>query len=398
MPKAIWLLVIGMVINVTGASFLWPLNTIYIHEHLGKSLSVAGIVLMLNAAGSVVGNLLGGALFDKIGGYRSILLGTVINLSALVGMTFWHDFVHYVIFLTMMGFGAGIIFPVVYALAGAVWPEGGRRSFNAIYVSQNAGIAIGSALGGFVASYSFDYIFTANLGMFILFFILAVFGYRQMSTVGGRASSVINESKPVKNKSKLTALFILCIAYMLCWVGYVQWQSTIASYTQEINISLKQYSLLWTINGALIVLGQPLIQLLVRPFKDNLKKQMIVGMFIFIISFGVTAIAGDFKGFVAAMVIITVGEMLVWPAVPTIANQLSPKGREGFYQGIVNSTATGGRMFGPLLGGMMVDLYGMTALFMALIGLLMIGLLLAFTYDRPLKKAENAPSVQTASY
>ena len=68
MPKALWLLVLGMAINVTGSSFLWPLNTIYIHDILGKSLSVAGLVLMLNAGASVIGNLTGGYLFDKIGG------------------------------------------------------------------------------------------------------------------------------------------------------------------------------------------------------------------------------------------------------------------------------------------------------------------------------------------
>lgn len=49
MPRALKILIIGMFINVTGASFLWPLNTIYIHNHLGKSLTVAGIVLMLNS-------------------------------------------------------------------------------------------------------------------------------------------------------------------------------------------------------------------------------------------------------------------------------------------------------------------------------------------------------------
>lgn len=42
MPKEIWWLVIGMAINITGASFLWPLNTIYMNEVLGKSLSTAG--------------------------------------------------------------------------------------------------------------------------------------------------------------------------------------------------------------------------------------------------------------------------------------------------------------------------------------------------------------------
>jgi len=65
MPKSLWFLIIGMLVNVTGASFLWPLNTIYINEHLGKSLSVAGVVLMLNSAASVVGNLLGGTLEER---------------------------------------------------------------------------------------------------------------------------------------------------------------------------------------------------------------------------------------------------------------------------------------------------------------------------------------------
>ncbi|MGM7636327.1 MDR family MFS transporter [Bacillus sp. Hm123] len=396
MPKAVWLLVIGMVINVTGASFLWPLNTIYIHEHLGKSLSVAGVVLMLNAGASVVGNLLGGTLFDRFGGYRSILLGTFINVVSMVGMTLWHGWPHYVIFLTMVGFGTGIIFPAMYALAGAVWPKGGRRAFNAVYVAQNAGVAIGSALGGFVASYSFNYIFIANLAMFAVFLLLATFSYRRMTSVKGAQTNVLAEHSAVKSRSKLTALLILCVAYMLCWIGYVQWQSTIASYTQEVNISLKQYSLLWTMNGALIVFGQPLVNYLLRPLQHNMKKQIVVGIVIFMASFGVTAFAEDFKGFIAAMLILTIGEMLVWPAVPTIADQLSPKGREGFYQGIVNSMATAGRMFGPVLGGVLVDVYGMTALFMVLIALLIFAFVLALVYDRPLKK--EAPSTSMSSY
>ena len=74
MPRALWILMIGMAMNVTGASFLWPMNTIYVHEQLGKSLSVAGMVLMLNSGASVAGNLVGGILFDKIGGFQSMMI------------------------------------------------------------------------------------------------------------------------------------------------------------------------------------------------------------------------------------------------------------------------------------------------------------------------------------
>jgi MFS family permease len=385
MPRALWLLVIGMAVNVTGSSFLWPLNTIYIHEHLGKSLTVAGLVLMLNSAASVAGNLFGGALFDKIGGYKAILIGIVITVISLVGLTLWHEWPTYVVFLTIIGFGSGIVFPSMYAMAGSVWKEGGRSAFNAIYVSQNLGVAIGAALGGLVASYSFQWIFIANTLMYIIFLGIAVFGYRGIQSNIGKQSNLLEQSLPVKNQTKMYALFLLCIGYLLCWVGYVQWQSTIASHTQELGISLKQYSLLWAINGALIVVAQPLINKFLKPFAHQIKGQIITGIFIFILSFGVASVANEFSGFLTAMLILTVGEMLVWPAVPTIADQLAPKGREGFFQGIVNSTATGGRMIGPLLGGMLVDLYGHQMMLLILIILFVISIVTTFLYDKNLR-------------
>ena len=385
MPRALWLLIIGMVVNVTGSSFLWPLNTIYIHDHLAKSLSVAGIVLMLNAGASVIGNLYGGSLFDKIGGYKSIILGISITLAALVGLTFWHGWPEYIVFQIIIGFGTGIIFPSMYAMAGSVWKEGGRKAFNAIYVAQNLGVAVGASLGGLVAAYSFQLIFLANTIMYILFILIAVFGYKGIKVETGKQATTDLGVPIVKNRKNLYAILILCTGYLLCWVAYVQWQTTIASYTQEIHISLTQYSLLWSINGALIVVGQPLLNSILKRLTASLKLQMIIGIGIFIISFIVAGKSTAFSGFLVGMIILTIGEMFIWPAVPTVAFTLSPKGREGFYQGIVNSTATGGRMLGPLMGGMIVDLYNMSALFIVLIALFLIAIVTTLFYDRNLK-------------
>ncbi|HWO96957.1 MAG TPA: MFS transporter [Bacillus sp. (in: firmicutes)] len=389
MPRTLWLLVIGMLINVTGASFLWPLNTIYIHNHLGKSLSVAGIVLMLNAGATVVGNLLGGVLFDKIGGYKSILSGILITLSALITLVFFHEWPLYIFLMIIIGLGSGIIFPAMYAMGGTVWPEGGRKAFNALYVAQNAGVAIGSALGGLVASYSFSYIFIANAAMYVLFFLIAVFSYHKMSAEKAKQVSLLDEMAPVQNKVKFQALLILCIGYLLCWVAYSQWASTISAYTQELHISLKQYSFLWTINGLLIVLGQPIINGFIKMAAKTLKTQIIVGITIFMASFAIISVAQQFSYFLAAMIVLTIGEMFVWPAVPTIASMLAPKGREGFYQGVVNSTATGGRMIGPLLGGILADYYNMNILFYVLIGFLVISLFTTIAYSHKLNKAKQ---------
>ena len=124
MPKLVWLLVIGMAVNVTGASLVWPLNTIYLHNELGKSLSLAGLVLMLNSGASVLGNLLGGSMFDKYGGYRSILIGIVISMLSLIGILFLHGWPWYAVWLVILGFGSGIVFPSIYAMAGGTMNHG----------------------------------------------------------------------------------------------------------------------------------------------------------------------------------------------------------------------------------------------------------------------------------
>lgn len=175
MPRSFWLLIMGMVVNVTGGSFLWPMNTIYMHEQLGKSLSVAGFVLMLNSAAGILGNMTGGFLFDKLGGYRSTLYGTLFSLFSLIGLTLWHGWPSYVLFLILVGFGSGVIQPAMLSLGAAAWKGGGRRAFNAMYVAQNIGVAIGTSLAGYIASISFEWIFIANTFLFLFFSLSSLF-------------------------------------------------------------------------------------------------------------------------------------------------------------------------------------------------------------------------------
>ncbi|EMR05679.1 Multidrug resistance protein MdtH [Bhargavaea cecembensis DSE10] len=386
MPRSVWLLVIGMFVNTVGNSFIWPLNTIYLHDHLGKSLSVAGLVLMANSAAGIVGNMLGGFLFDRIGGYRSVLAGILISLVALVGLVFYHGWPHYVWLLVLLGFGGGIVFPSMYAMVGTAWPEGGRKAFNSIYLANNAGVAIGPALAGLVASYNIEYIFVANTVMYVLFLLIAAVAYRGFKIDPATHTSVIKEKRTIREKAPLYSLTIMLSGFFLTWLVYSQWTTTLSTHALDIGISLGEYSLLWTINGALIVLGQPLIRPVIKRFEDRLKVQMLIGIIIFTSSFVVVGFAESFAMFVTSMVILTFGEMFVWPVIPTIANSLAPPGREGFYQGIVNSVSTGGRMIGPVVGGVLVDLYGTQVMLIILTAILSFAILTSLFYDVPLKR------------
>ncbi|MCD8914841.1 MFS transporter [Staphylococcus simulans] len=387
MPKSIWWLVVGMAINIMGASFLWPLNTIYMSQELGKSLTTAGLVLMINSLGMVIGNLLGGLLFDKLGGFTTIISGAVICLCATTLLNFYHGWPLYAVWLVMLGFGGGVIVPAIYAMAGAVWPNGGRQTFNAIYLAQNLGVAFGAAMAGYVAELSFNYIFIANLLMYVVFFIVAVTQFNVQYRGKVRIPET-NQWAQKKYRKRFVALLLLCVMFAICWIAYIQWESTIASFTQQMNISLSQYSVLWTINGIMILVAQPLIYPVIRLLRGNLKKQMFVGICIFILSFFVTSFAHQFSVFVIGMIILTLGEMFVWPAVPTIANQLAPEGKQGAYQGIVNSASTVGKAFGPLIGGILVDTFNMQVMFLSMMGLLIISMFFLYIYDKHLTPSE----------
>ena len=102
-PKSVWWLVIGMALNITAPVFVaFKYN---FHEGRTKSLTIAGIVLMINSFGMVVGNLLGGSLFDKLGGYKTILIGTFTCLCSTTLLNLFHGWPWYAIWLVLLGFG-----------------------------------------------------------------------------------------------------------------------------------------------------------------------------------------------------------------------------------------------------------------------------------------------------
>lgn len=392
MPKSIWLLVIGMLVNNIGSSLIWPINTIYMHDHLGQSLTVAGLILLINSGEGVLGSLIGGYLFDRIGGYKSIMLGIGITTLALTGLTFWHGWPHYVIFLTIMGFGSGIVFPSMFAMVGMLWPEGGRRGFNTMYIAQNVGVAIGPALAGPIAQFSFTYIFMSNLAMYIIFFMIAFFGYRNLEThtlsrKKEEREDLVKDNENGKRKDKATfySLLIVSSVFLLATIAYSQWASTMSTHMQGLGISLQEYGLLWTINGLIIITIQPLVSPILNRYEHKIKKQLVIGVIIMMLSFVVIQFAERFTIFAVAMVIITLGEILVWPAIPAIASRLSPKGLEGMYQGIVTSAGSIGRMIGPFFGGIMVDQFNMEILVWVLCLIFIIAIIPCLLYDRPLK-------------
>jgi MFS family permease len=394
-PKMLWLLAVGCFLNIAGLSFLWPLNSIYIHEVLGKPMTVAGIVLLLHSAGATVGFLTGGSLFDRVGARPVLLSGLAVASFVIALPVLFDSWPLYVAVMILFGLSASFVFPAMNALAAKVWPEGGRRAFNFLYVANNIGVAVGSALGGLVAQVSFKLAFLSASLTLLLFALFAYFKIRDPEGTGSRplaateAQAAVQESsatreKPLEETIPWLPINALFLGFLILWIVYVQWQSSIAVYMQSQGTALAAYSLLWTINGVLIFCGQPLIALLVRIFKTP-ASQMFLGTGFFLAAFSLILLSDRYAIFVAGMIILTLGEMLLWPCIPAAVSQMSPPSRLGFLQGLIGSGGPIGRMLGPLIGGLLYDHFTFSTLVLAMIGLMMIPTVCFVIYKRAVR-------------
>jgi len=376
-------LIFGAFLESVGASFIWPINTIFIHNYLHKSLAVAGTVLFFNSLLTFLGNYAGGKMFDRIGGHKTIMTSTAIALIALVGLIFNHGWPMYPILLPILGFGVGSAFTVINAFAAQIDEVDRFKLFNAIYVGTNLGNAIGTALGGFIAGVQMTLVFVANFIFLSLFFILVIFWYKNRS----EPNISLKRDKKISKKSKLhPGVGMMALFLGLTWVSYSQWSSNISAHLTSLGIPVSKYSLLWTINAIVIVIFLPLINHLAENQNWFKRIQIPLGVIFFIVAFGSLIGARDYAVFAGGMVVLTLGEMLVYPGIPALVSERTPKKEAGRYQSLLSMSATFARAIGPFLGGILIERSSYNVLYIAAIFVLIMSLLILKRGNRELKK------------
>ena len=220
-----WLF-LGSLITNTGISLIWPLTTIYMHEYLGESLTVAGIVLFLNSMFMVIGNSLGGWLFDHWQPYGTVLAGICLNLGATGLLIFFHGWPAYPLLLVISGFGSGITATAINSYATRIRDKRPSVVFNILYFTSNLGLVIGTLIVGFVLPYGIAMVFALAALLFAVFLVVAIWHYRIEKETPTAAE------QPVAHGSRNPArprLIMLMVTLFVTWLMYEQWQSNISA-------------------------------------------------------------------------------------------------------------------------------------------------------------------------
>lgn len=358
--KLRWL-ILGELATWIGASFIWPLTSVYLNKQLHISLSMIGVVLFCNCAGNILGSIISGRLYDKYNPYPLILWGVGLDAAVLFLMAIFHGWPEYWIWLTITGFLGGWNGTLINSIATSLRHYPGRYVFNVLYFSQNLGVVTGTLIVGYLYDYSVTLLFVIAALLFVVAFINALFNYRPIiafhkERVAKGQSGDTQKAVPMPKRN-----FIMTMAFFttlgITWLMYMNWESNLSVYMVSLGIPFHLYSLLWTLNASVIVIMQGILARFPNIFK-NLFHQIIFGICMFSLSFITLVFAKDFAHFALSMFILTLGESTAFPAIPAYVNDLSPKTSKGKYQGATMVASGIGRAFGPLFGGLVIDQAG----------------------------------------
>ena len=355
--KLIWLIV-GELATWIGASFIWPLTSVYLNKQLHISLSIIGVVLFCNCAGNILGSIISGRLYDKYNPYPLMLWGLGLDAAVLFLMAAFHGWPEYWVWLTLTGFLGGWNGTLINSVATSLKKYPSRYVFNVLYFSQNLGVVTGTLIVGYLYDFSITLLFVIAALLFVIAFINAVFNYKPI--IAFHKERMAKHKKGEKHKAEpmpkrnfiMTMVFFTTLG--VTWLMYMNWESNLSVYMVSLGIPFHLYSLLWTLNAGVIVIMQGILARFPNIFK-NLFHQIICGICMFSLSFITLVFAKDFAHFALSMFILTLGESTAFPAIPAYVNDLSPLTSKGKYQG-ANMVASGiGRAFGPLFGGLIID-------------------------------------------
>lgn len=378
---------LASLLNNTGAAFLWPLTTMYMHNYLHESLTTAGVVMLLMSICMMVGNYLGGWLFDHWDQYHTAVLGVTISTVAIFTLIFAHGWPWFAVLMMLNSLGDGINMTIVNSYGSLVSDHSSRYVFNYIYMAFNVGVVIGTLAVGVLLPISVVLVFTVTTVFYFLLALVVVFALKVRVPLPPKTPRSREKLASRSHQQALVLIWLILLNFVTIHLSYSLWESVMAVHMTNMGIPFYAYSLLWTLNGVLIIVGQPLVNKL-SPYV-RLSSQIMVGILIFASSFLLLIFARNLWAFVLDFVLLTIGEMASFAGLPAWIAQLTTVNEAGHYQGLLNIMMSIGRAIGPLYGGFVIDHGNYQELFISVFLLMTVTLGGVFAYLLRLRRLSD---------
>jgi len=356
LSREVWWLALITFINRAGTMVI-PFLSLYLTKHMGFTLSKVGWVMTAFGLGSVIGSWLGGKLTDKIGYYKVMIFSLIGTGFLFITIQYLTTFYTICIGIFLVMLVADTFRPAIFvALNAYSKAENKTRSVTLIRLAINLGFSGGPAIGGLIiTTIGYNALFWIDGITCLLAAILLI------NVLRPKASRILDNLIVENPKSAYSdkLFFIFFAAMVLFGFVFLQYFSTIPLYYKNVQ-QLSEYhiGLLMGLNGFLIfVLEMPLI----KKLED--KQLNIVGLMIFGAALmGASLLVLNLSVWVGivvfGMILMTIGEMILFPFSNAFVMQRARTGKQGEYMGLYTISFSIAHIFGHNMGMQSIDRFG----------------------------------------
>jgi MFS family permease len=359
-PPRFWMLVGASFIDHVGAKMVFPFFSLYITSKFNVGMTEAGLLLGLFHISGLAGSLVGGALADRFGRKLMVLFGLVISASSAVMMGLVDQLAVFYLLAVMVGLLSDIAGPAWQAMVADILPEKKRtEGFGVMRVIDNMAWIIGPLIGGFIAtrSYLLLFVIDAFASLITAALIFRLIPETKPVAASGQVQETTLQTFGGYSKVLADRLFIaFLLAAMVMTVVYLQMYGSLSVFLRDVHgVAEQGFSIVMATSAITVVLFQFWVSRQAKNYPPML--MMALGAALYMFGFSLYGFVSAFPLFLAAMVVITFGEMLVVPVSQTVAANFAPEDMRGRYMAIFGLSWAIPGAFGPLAAGLIMDNY-----------------------------------------
>ncbi len=359
-PRQYWLMITGIVFSTAGGSMIWPFLLIYASGKLHLPLSTVAMLISINAGTGLFASFLAGTLADKVGRKVVMVFSLALNGIAYLFLMRAETYPQFVILMIFIGLSNPLYQVGADAMLADMIPSEKRTDAYAINrIANNAAFGIGPAVGGFLASTSYNLAFYGAGAGFIIYSLLLFFLAHETLDKTTSIKKVISSTDPApaegylrvfRDKGYMAFVALMAtglIAPTMLWILMPVYAKT------NFGIPEIQYGWIPTTNAFMCVFIQYAVTSLTRRHKTL--PVMAAGMFIYALGVGSVTLMSSFWGFWLSMVILTFGELTIVPTASKFVADIAPADMRGRYMSVYWFGWGFARTLSPLIGGFLND-------------------------------------------
>jgi predicted MFS family arabinose efflux permease len=233
------------------------------------------------------------------------------------------------------------------------------QGFGIFRVAFNLSVVIGPAIGGLLAARSYLALFIADA---VISLITAALVFRLLPETKPESSpdapqeSIAGSFSGYLRVLRDTAFMLFLGASMLMALTYMNMNTTLGVFLRDTySVPEAGYGWLLSLNAAMVVLFQfPITR---RIENQKPLSMMAAGTLLYAIGFAMYGFVSVYSMFVLAMVIITIGEMIIAPMGQALVARFSPEDMRGRYMAIYGFSWIIPFAIGPVMAGFVLDNY-----------------------------------------